>query len=79
MNWTKELPNESGDYVYCMLFPCGCCVGELGHCEVFPTKEGQSDDRIDLGNGYTIFSRMCEGFNPNGYFWCKIELPYYEE
>ena len=79
----KPLPDSEGDWLWLVLWDCGCCVGQSGIAYIYDTDPEQPEPEPE----YTHCQHQIEGFTiswegnvPKYDFeeikhWMKVELP----
>lgn len=76
MKWQKELPNTEGDWLWVIMWDCGCCIYKSGIVFVF---KDDRDTYQKLPNDLSI-SWEAEPLPEHNTIehitaWMKIELP----
>ena len=83
MEWSKELPQAEGDYLWICMWSCGCCVRQSGICWVYPDSE-KDDDKCyvyETKDGRKLRISWEGGIVPivqnalDVDFWMPIKLP----
>lgn len=83
MNDWKHLPDSEGDWLWVVVWDCGCCVAGSGIAYVYDTDPDQiepSPEYADCQHKIDGFTISWEGTIPKFSFeeikhWTKIELP----
>ncbi len=82
MKWINEYPSEPGEYIYCLMMQCDCCVDCVGHVEISNSEPNERRLLFSYEKKGIIFyicgvldSRLQYILEHDVFYWSPFEIP----
>ena len=81
MKWINTYPSEPGEYIYCAMMSCECCVDYVGYLEISNNKPNgrllftyTKEEKIFYVFG-VLDSKLQDSLENDGFYWLSFEPP----